>query len=343
MKKVYFVAVAMAAVSFAACSNKQQTTDDGRLAIEAVEFETEEEDAVVSESEESEAVEAQTGATEQTEAAQPKVTAAKKRVKLRTQNDSLNYLAGFGTGLSVRASGIEITDQMISEFVSVLDAGYKGKEVNAENYENLDSQVFEGAHYIGQTISQQERESGLMGIKGLATNMALIEQGFVDGLAGDESRFTGEAANEYLFNVLAPLAQAQQEEMAAEAKKTGAEFLAENAKREGVKTTASGLQYEVIEQGDGEKPTAESTVKVHYEGKLVDGTIFDSSYQRGEPIEFPLNGVIRGWTEGLQLMPAGSTYMLYIPYDLGYGERGAGASIPPYATLIFKVELLEVK
>ena len=127
------------------------------------------------------------------------------------------------------------------------------------------------------------------------------------------------------------------------AKAAGEKFLQENALREEVKVTESGLQYEVLVQGKGPKPTAEQTVKVHYEGTLIDGTVFDSSYQRGEPIEFPLNGVIKGWTEGLQLMPKGSKYKLYIPYELGYGERGAGQSIPPFAALIFTVELLDIK
>ena len=126
-------------------------------------------------------------------------------------------------------------------------------------------------------------------------------------------------------------------------KEDGEKFLAENKLRDGVKTTESGLQYEVIKLGKGKKPTAESTVKVHYEGTLIDGTVFDSSYKRGEPIEFPLSGVIKGWTEGLQLMPVGSTYKLYIPYQLGYGDRGAGQSIPPYSALIFTVELLDIK
>ena len=131
--------------------------------------------------------------------------------------------------------------------------------------------------------------------------------------------------------------------MSAKAKKEGEKFLAENAKREGVKVTASGLQYEVLEATLGQKPKATDTVKVHYEGTLIDGTVFDSSYKRGESIPFPLNGVIKGWTEGLQLMSVGSKYKFFIPYQLAYGERGAGGSIPPYAALIFTVELLGIE
>ena len=130
--------------------------------------------------------------------------------------------------------------------------------------------------------------------------------------------------------------------MSGEAKAAGEKFLAENAKREGVKTTASGLQYEVLEATIGQKPKATDTVKVHYEGTLIDGTVFDSSYKRGESISFPLNGVIKGWTEGLQLMSVGSKYKFFIPYQLAYGERGAGGSIPPYAALIFTVEVLGI-
>lgn len=126
-------------------------------------------------------------------------------------------------------------------------------------------------------------------------------------------------------------------------KEAGEKFLAENAKRQGVITTPSGLQYEVLVQGNGPKPTATSTVKVHYKGTLIDGTVFDSSYDRGQPISFPLNGVIQGWTEGLQLMPVGSKYRFYIPYNLAYGERGAGQVIGPFETLIFEVELLAIE
>lgn len=131
--------------------------------------------------------------------------------------------------------------------------------------------------------------------------------------------------------------------LSAKAKEEGEKFLAENAKRDGVKVTASGLQYEVLEATLGQKPKATDTVRVHYEGTLIDGTVFDSSYKRGESISFPLNGVIKGWTEGLQLMSIGSKFKFFIPYQLAYGEHGAGASIPPYAALIFTVELLGIE
>lgn len=127
-------------------------------------------------------------------------------------------------------------------------------------------------------------------------------------------------------------------------KTIGAEFLANNAKEEGVQTTASGLQYKVVTEGTGAKPSASDTVEVHYRGTLIDGTEFDSSYKRGQTIEFPLNRVIAGWTEGVQLMSPGSKYTFYIPYNLAYGERGTpGGPIPGYATLIFDVELVNIK
>ncbi len=132
---------------------------------------------------------------------------------------------------------------------------------------------------------------------------------------------------------------------AAQAKElagAGEAFLAENAKRDEIQVTESGLQYEVITAGDGEKPSASSTVRTHYRGTTIDGNEFDSSYSRNQPTEFPVNGVIAGWTEALQLMPVGSKWKLYIPYNLAYGERGAGGAIGPYQALIFDIELLAI-
>lgn len=136
--------------------------------------------------------------------------------------------------------------------------------------------------------------------------------------------------------------KSEQAKLGEAAKRAGEEYLEKNAARSGVTVLPSGLQYEVLREGTGRKPKATDSVKCHYEGTLVDGTVFDSSRRRGEPAVFQLNGVIRGWTEGLQLMQEGAVYRFFIPYNLAYGENGAGASIPPYAALVFEVELIEV-
>ena len=164
-----------------------------------------------------------------------------------------------------------------------------------------------------------------------------------DGLSGKESRLSDEEMRAALTNLREKTVAAMQASMKEQAQKNlteGEKFLAENKTKEGVKTTDSGLQYKVLEEGEGPSPKAGDTVTVHYRGTLVDGTEFDSSYQRGEPATFPLKGVIPGWTEALQLMKKGSKWVLFIPSDLAYGERGAGNRIPPNSTLIFEVELI---
>ena len=133
------------------------------------------------------------------------------------------------------------------------------------------------------------------------------------------------------------------EEAGAKFKAAGEQYLADNAGRDGVTVTASGLQYEVLSEGNGKSPKATDSVKCHYEGRLIDGTVFDSSYRRGTPATFPLNGVIAGWTEGLQLMKEGAKFRFHIPFNLAYGANGAGESIPPYSALVFDVELIEVQ
>ena len=165
--------------------------------------------------------------------------------------------------------------------------------------------------------------------------------GFSDALAGKGLSVPADQINAAFREIQ----ERMQQEKAQQAKQMAAEgeaYLADNAKRAGVFVTESGLQYEVITEGSGAKPTRADTVRTHYHGTLIDGTVFDSSVQRGQPAEFPVGGVIAGWTEALQLMPVGSKYRLHIPYQLAYGERGAGGAIGPYSALVFDVELLDI-
>lgn len=196
---------------------------------------------------------------------------------------------------------------------------------------------------VGYSLGFMMAEGNKEAVKDL--NLDTFEKGFRDGYEGNDSALTQEQMQEVLMTY-----QKEQEEQfaknmqtkATENKTAGTAFLAENAKKEGVKQTDSGLQYKVLKEGTGKSPKATDVVEVNYEGKLIDGTVFDSSYERGEPIEFPLNQVIAGWTEGLQLMKEGGKYEFYIPSDIAYGEAG-NAGIEPNSTLIFTVELLKVK
>lgn len=179
----------------------------------------------------------------------------------------------------------------------------------------------------------------LAGIPGGKSNIDLLVKGFSAAMKGDSTLLSAELATSYFG---AFIAKAQAEEVEAK-KHAGEKFLSENMTAEGVNVTPSGLQYKILVPAEGVKPQAQDTVKVHYVGTLLDGTKFDSSIDRGEPIEFPLNQVIKGWTEGVQLMSVGSKYKFFIPYNLGYGDKGAGGAIAPYSTLVFEVELLGVK
>ena len=190
------------------------------------------------------------------------------------------------------------------------------------------------SYALGLSMGQQLLSSGVEKL-----NYADLAKGLEHVLERQQPEIAYTEAQTILNQFFTELEQ----KIAGQAKDAGEKFLAENAKRPEVKTTPSGLQYEIIEATIGQKPKATDKVKVHYEGTLTDGTVFDSSYKRGEPITFGLNQVIKGWTEGLQLMSIGSKYKLYIPYQLGYGAQGAGAAIPPYAALIFTVELLGIE
>ena len=175
-----------------------------------------------------------------------------------------------------------------------------------------------------------------MGVKNL--NATQFAQAVTDVLEGHATLLDDGEAQRTVTEFL----QRQQAEAGKAVREEGERYLAENAQKEGVTVLPSGLQYVVLTEGTGAKPKATDRVKCHYEGRLTDGTVFDSSYRRGEPAVFPLNGVIAGWTAGVQLMGEGAKFRFFIPYQLAYGERGAGQSIPPYAALVFDVELIEV-
>ena len=250
------------------------------------------------------------------------------------QADTINMLLGIinGNGARKFILGADTTKKDIKAFVAEFEKGLK----NA-----TDNELFVKGLEIGSNLNQQfSRSEYLFNDSTIELKLNIIKVALLDNLKKEANvLMNAEDATEWLNKTMEAKEAEKNKGLAAE----GEAFLAENAKREGVFVTESGLQYEVVTMGEGEKPTAESTVKVHYHGTLIDGTVFDSSVQRGEPIEFPLNGVIKGWTEGLQLMPVGSKFILYIPYQLAYGERGAGELIAPYSALIFEVELLEIK
>lgn len=189
---------------------------------------------------------------------------------------------------------------------------------------------------VGRNMGEQLAANPFDGI-----DVSAVQQGIADAFSKTESAVSIDDLNA-AFKEINERMQAAAAEKAGVMAAEGEAYLAENAKRDEVITTDSGLQYEVISLGEGDKPTADSTVRVHYHGTLIDGAIFDSSVDRGQPAEFPVGGVIKGWTEALQLMAPGAKFKLHIPHHLAYGEQGAGGAIAPFSALVFEVELLEV-
>jgi len=209
-----------------------------------------------------------------------------------------------------------------------------------QNFERKIKKMDKVSYALGMGIGRQLNDMGAESL-----NIDDFAQAIKDVLAGGKTQldaYEAQAIVQEFFQKQEEKQRASAAERHKELKAQGEQYLAENGKKDGVVTLPSGLQYQVLQEGNGRKPKATDQVKCHYEGMLVDGTLFDSSIQRGEPATFPLNGVIAGWTEGLQLMQEGAKYRFFIPYHLGYGERGAGASIPPFAALVFDVELIEV-
>ena len=246
--------------------------------------------------------------------------------ELNSKLDTLNYALGVAQGSRVGSIiAQDTTGNDLKDFIKGLNEALK----NDSEYPILTMT----GEQISATLHAWE-ESGLINEPSLAVDVELIKQGLINGMY-QYGEWNIQEAGQYINQVLNDIRYGA-------AKLEGEEFLEANKAKEGVKVTESGLQYEVIKMGKGKKPAVTDRVKVHYHGTLIDGTVFDSSVERGEPTSFGLNQVIAGWTEGLQLMPVGSKFKFYIPSELGYGERQAG-SIPPYSVLIFEVELLSIE
>ena len=288
-----------------------------------------------------------------------------EKAKIKTTQDSVSYVIGidYGSGISEQMEtfpGGMNNDEFLNAFI----ASFKGEEatitvedsrtyimdyVQAAQASDEDSTVsapsnMDSVSYIvgadyGSGISEQ-----MSSFPGGMNNTAFLEA-FVTAFQGDSSKLEIEDARTFIMDYVNKAqvgADAEKAEANAAAAAEGIKFLEENAKKEGITTTASGLQYKVLTKGTGAKPTTESTVSVHYHGTLLDGTVFDSSVERNEPASFGVTQVIKGWTEALQLMNVGSKYTLYIPSELAYGANPPGGTIPPNAVLIFDVELLEI-
>lgn len=219
-------------------------------------------------------------------------------------------------------------------------AGTKATPAKPTTSGSISSSQDSISYSIGMFMAQSLKQQGMTNL-----NNALLQRGMDDALRGQKTLLTidqaGDVMNTFQQKQYA-IKNAESIKVSAENKKTGNAFLAENKAKPGVVTTASGLQYSVEKEGTGAKPTATDRVKVHYTGRLLDGTVFDSSVERKTPAEFGVNEVIKGWTEALQLMPVGSKWKLYIPSELAYGDRGAGQDIKPGSTLMFDVELLDI-
>ena len=264
----------------------------------------------------------------------------KSVVTMTTQSDTLSYVAGMSLtqGLvEFLQHSMKIDTAYMADFISGLE----------KTIESADDPQFK-AYMAGMEIAKQLKEKMLPGMARELKDSpdSLVEElafrGFIDALQGDTTYYNIEDASLLFKDLMSEAKEAKTEKLYGENRRAGEQFLAENSKKEGVTTTESGLQYKVIVEGKGEKPQATDRVKVNYEGRLVDGTVFDSSAKHGDkPLEFKANQVIKGWTEALTLMPVGSKWELYIPYDLAYGERDSG-KIKPFSALIFTVELVEI-
>lgn len=261
---------------------------------------------------------------------------------LKSQIDSLNYAFGLSNGNGIKnyylANDTANADTLKQKINALLDGIAQGMKSKVDpKY----AEIAELGTRIGSALKEQ-KEKGLMNDSSLVLNMKLIKQGLINGLKGSDIQMTAQEAQAYLNSTIKRRQEKQAEITYKANKEAGKKFLAENKLRDSVVTTASGLQYKVLKLGKGALPTDTSRVKVHYHGTLIDGTVFDSSVDRGEPAVFGVNQVIKGWTEALKLMPVGSKYRLFIPQELAYGKEDHG-TIKPFSALIFDVELISIE
>jgi len=258
-----------------------------------------------------------------------------KSVKLKTDLDSLNYSFGYVNGKILKDYHLQkdTTGTGMKSLMKGIKEGLSKKEVAEDMKQAVD---------LGAMIGNQLRtNTDFYGDSTLTMDYKMLRQGIINGISGEDKGMNADEARDYFNETMESLQTKKMESQYQGNKETGKKFLEENAQKEGVVTTASGLQYEVIKAGKGALPKETDKVKVHYHGTLIDGSVFDSSVDRGEPAEFGVTQVIKGWVEGLQLMPVGSKYKFYIPQELAYGSQQQG-QISPFSTLIFEVELLDI-
>ena len=267
-----------------------------------------------------------------------KAQTAVQMLPLVTPADSASYAAGYSAteGLtSYLVNQVGVDTAYMADFVGAFK---EAMTMSADPKFTARAAGYQIAEMVSKRIYPRQQQE-YNGVEADTLTAAHFNEGFVAALLGDTAVFKSQTAREYFFNKAEQNTAARNAAWDAENKA----WLLNNSQQPDVVTLPSGLQYEVLREGDGKKPKATDQVECHYEGTLINGQVFDSSYRRGETATFPLNQVIKGWTEGLQLMQEGAKYRFYIPYTLGYGANGAGQTIPPYATLIFDVELIKVK
>lgn len=260
-----------------------------------------------------------------------------KTPTLKTELDSLSYAFGVANGNGLKMNTFTGTGDSVNKKI---DAMMRGLEEGLKAKEDNNPEITMTAGKFAEWMNAQEK--AFLGDSALKFNYGLFKQGVVNGLHKTDKNMSIEKIQEYVNKTMMARHSKKMEEKFGANKAAGEKFLAENAKKPNIKTTATGLQYEVVKEGTGAKPTAMDRVKVHYIGKLTNDTVFDSSVARKEPAEFYVNQVIPGWTEGLQLMSVGSKYRFYIPQNLAYGAQDQG-KIPPFSTLVFDVELLSIE